>query len=107
MNEFISKGDNSKLKVMPTFSIGEDSSRKESDSLYESIHEGGEDTLKGNNVLPRRIKLFPFMLSPLGKRFSKQHLQMFFVFFTFPRKQALTFHADNLHRMAKPIFWEK
>ena len=51
------------------------------------------------------------MLSILGKIFSRRHFEIFF-FFTFPRKQDMTFHAnclpgDNLHEMSKPVFWEK
>ena len=46
-------------------------------------------------------------LSTLGKIFSRQHLEIFFLIF--PRKQDLTFHAnclqgDNLHEMSDPVY---
>ena len=47
--------------------------------------------------------------STLGKIFSRRHIEIIFLFF--PRKQALTFHAnclqgDNLHEMLNLVFWE-
>ena len=49
------------------------------------------------------------MLSTLGKIFSRQHFEIFFLFFL---GKNLTFHAifsigDNLHAMSKSLLWEK
>ena len=35
-------------------------------------------------------------LSTLGKKFSRQHFEIFFFFFFFHRRQVLTFHANCL-----------
>ena len=50
------------------------------------------------------------MLSMLGKNFSRQHFEIFFLFFPVNRlwhfKQIVSL-GDNLHGMSKPIFLEK
>ena len=49
-------------------------------------------------------------LSTLGKIFSRQHFEIFFLIF--PGKQDLTFMqivswGDTLHEMSNPVYWEK
>ena len=42
------------------------------------------------------------MLCMLGKNFSRQQFEIFFLFFP---ENRLTFHGDNLHEMSKPKFF--
>ena len=54
-----------------------------------------------------KIEKTSLTLSTLGKIFSRQHFEIFFLIF--PRKQDLTFHAnclqgDNLHEMSDPVY---
>ena len=55
--------------------------------------------------MSKRLNLYHYM-----GMFSRRQFKM--VFYFFPKKQALIFHAnclkgDNLHERSKPIFWEK
>ena len=50
------------------------------------------------------------MLSTLGKIFSRQHFEIFFLFFSENRIRhflQIVSNGDNLHAMSLPVFWGK
>ena len=58
-----------------------------------------------------RSHLFFFFLTPstLGKIFSRQHIEIFFLFFPgniIEHFMQTVSNGDNLHEMSNPVFWK-
>ena len=45
------------------------------------------------------------MLSTVGKKFSRQHIEMFVLFFQ--ENMQIVSVGGSFYKMSKPVFWEK